>query len=170
MGNRGLAEDKAQLTPTNSPGWDMWDIPQEPSSCSMLIPCQRGKAIFNLTMARPSVSCRSSSADENPSEVSLFLISPNSQVYNQPLFTSPGQQLYLSTSPVPCFNKTTVFHQRCLKNSVLVIGSRPHLYSKTSSKPYERETNHERLLTMGKKLRVPEGEVGGGIGELGDGH
>ena len=28
----------------------------------------------------------------------------------------------------------------------------------------ERETNHERLLTLGNKQRVVEGEVGGGWG------
>ena len=28
----------------------------------------------------------------------------------------------------------------------------------------ERETNHERFLTLGKKQRVEEGEVGGGLG------
>ena len=28
----------------------------------------------------------------------------------------------------------------------------------------ERETNHERFLTLGNKLRVVEGEVGGGMG------
>ena len=27
----------------------------------------------------------------------------------------------------------------------------------------ERETNHERLLTLGDKLRVPGGKVGGGM-------
>ena len=48
---------------------------------------------------------------------------------------APGQQLFLPTGPVPCFNKTTILHQRCLKNSFLVISSGPHLYSKTSSIP-----------------------------------
>ena len=28
----------------------------------------------------------------------------------------------------------------------------------------ERETNHERLLTLGNKQRVAEGDVGGGMG------
>ena len=28
----------------------------------------------------------------------------------------------------------------------------------------ERETNHERLLTLGNEQRVVEGEVGGGLG------
>ena len=28
----------------------------------------------------------------------------------------------------------------------------------------ERETNHERLLALGKEQRVVEGEVGGGMG------
>ena len=28
----------------------------------------------------------------------------------------------------------------------------------------ERETNYERLLTLGNKQRVVEGEVGGGVG------
>ena len=28
----------------------------------------------------------------------------------------------------------------------------------------ERETNHERLLTLGNKQRVAEGEMGGGMG------
>ena len=37
-------------------------------------------------------------------------------------------------------------------------------------KKSEGETNHERLLTMGNKLRVAEGEVGGEMGYLGDGH
>ena len=32
-----------------------------------------------------------------------------------------------------CFNKTTILHQRHLKNFFLVLGSGPHLYSKTSS-------------------------------------
>jgi len=35
---------------------------------------------------------------------------------------------------------------------------------KTNGKKSERETNHERLLTMGKKLRVAGGEVGEGMG------
>ena len=34
----------------------------------------------------------------------------------------------------------------------------------------ERETEHERLLTLGNELGVVEGEVGGGWGSLGDGH
>ena len=33
----------------------------------------------------------------------------------------------------PGFHKTTILHQRCLKNSLLVISSGPHLYYKTSS-------------------------------------
>ena len=33
----------------------------------------------------------------------------------------------------------------------------------------ERETNHERLLTMGNE-QVEEGELGRGLGYLGDGH
>ena len=35
---------------------------------------------------------------------------------------------------------------------------------KLNGKKSERETNHERLLTMGKKPRVTGGEVGGRIG------
>ena len=34
----------------------------------------------------------------------------------------------------------------------------------------ERETEHERLLTLGNELGVVEGEVGGGRRRLGDGH
>ena len=34
----------------------------------------------------------------------------------------------------------------------------------------ERETEHERLLTLGNELGVGEGEVGRGWGRLGDGH
>ena len=34
----------------------------------------------------------------------------------------------------------------------------------------DREANHKRLLTIKNKLRVAEEKVGGGIGELGDGH
>ena len=34
----------------------------------------------------------------------------------------------------------------------------------------ERKTNHERLLTLGNKLRVAGGERGGTIRELGNGH
>ena len=34
----------------------------------------------------------------------------------------------------------------------------------------ERETNHERLLTLGKKQRVAEGKAGGGMGQMGDRH
>ena len=34
----------------------------------------------------------------------------------------------------------------------------------------ERETNHERLLTLGNKQRVVEGKAGVGMGYLGDGH
>ena len=37
-------------------------------------------------------------------------------------------------------------------------------------KKRERETNHERLLTIGNKLMVAGGEEGGGMGQLGDGH
>ena len=35
---------------------------------------------------------------------------------------------------------------------------------KLNGKKSETETNHERLLTMGKKLRVASGEVGGEMG------
>ena len=35
---------------------------------------------------------------------------------------------------------------------------------KLNGKKSERETNHERLLTLGNKLRVTEGEVGGEMG------
>ena len=34
----------------------------------------------------------------------------------------------------------------------------------------ERETEHERLLTLGNELGVVEGEEGGGWGWVGDGH
>ena len=34
----------------------------------------------------------------------------------------------------------------------------------------ERETEHERLITLGNELGGVEGEVGGGWGWLGDGH
>ena len=34
----------------------------------------------------------------------------------------------------------------------------------TEREKLERETNRERLLTLGKKQRVAEGEVGGGLG------
>ena len=34
----------------------------------------------------------------------------------------------------------------------------------------ERLTEHERLLTLGNEQGVVEGEVGGGMGLLGDGH
>ena len=34
----------------------------------------------------------------------------------------------------------------------------------------ERKANHERLLTLGNKQRVAEGEVGGEMEPLGDGH
>ena len=35
---------------------------------------------------------------------------------------------------------------------------------KPNGKKSERETNHERLLTLGNKQRVPGGEVGGALG------
>ena len=34
----------------------------------------------------------------------------------------------------------------------------------------EKMTKHERLLTLGNEQGVEEGEVGGGMGRLGDGH
>ena len=34
----------------------------------------------------------------------------------------------------------------------------------------KRETNHERLLTLENEQGVVEGEVGRGMGSLGDGH
>ena len=34
----------------------------------------------------------------------------------------------------------------------------------------ERKTNQERILTLGNKLRVAEGEEDGRMGQLGDGH
>ena len=37
-------------------------------------------------------------------------------------------------------------------------------------KKLEREANHKRLLTLGNKQRVAEGEVGEGMGCLGDEH
>ena len=47
----------------------------------MIMPC------FNLTIARPPVSCRSSLGYENLFDILLSLTSPNSQVYNQPPLT-----------------------------------------------------------------------------------
>ena len=41
---------------------------------------------------------------------------------------------------------------------------------KLNGKKSERETNHERLLNIGNKLRVAGGEVRGKKGELGDVH
>ena len=41
---------------------------------------------------------------------------------------------------------------------------------KLNGKKSEKETNHERLLTPGNKLRVAEREVGGRMGYLGDVH
>ena len=35
---------------------------------------------------------------------------------------------------------------------------------KQNGKKSERETNHERVLTIREKLRVARGEVGGGMG------
>ena len=35
---------------------------------------------------------------------------------------------------------------------------------KLNGKKSERETNHERLLTLGNKLRMVERKVGGGMG------
>ena len=34
----------------------------------------------------------------------------------------------------------------------------------------ERETHHEKLLKLGNEQRVVEGEVGGGMGYVGEGH
>ena len=39
---------------------------------------------------------------------------------------------------------------------------------KLSGEKLERKTNHERLLTLGNKLRVAEGEEGRGMGSQGD--
>ena len=36
--------------------------------------------------------------------------------------------------------------------------------ARLNGKSSERETNHERLLTLGNKLSVAGGEVGGGMG------
>ena len=41
---------------------------------------------------------------------------------------------------------------------------------KLNGKKSERETNHERLLTIGNKLRFAGGEVGGGWGNWVMGH
>ena len=38
---------------------------------------------------------------------------------------------------------------------------------KLNGKKSERETNHDRILTLGNKLRVAEGEVGDGDGVTG---
>ena len=35
---------------------------------------------------------------------------------------------------------------------------------RTEWEKLERETNHERLLTLGNEQRVADGEVGGGMG------
>ena len=91
--------------------------------------------LFSLecwTMARPPVSCRSSLVYESCLENLFLPSSPSSQVYNQAQGRSSSCPQVLS----PCFNKTTILHQSCLKNSFLVIGSgphltKPHLYSKT---------------------------------------
>ena len=39
-----------------------------------------------------------------------------------------------------------------------------------SGKKLEKVTKHERLLTLGNEQGVVEGEVGRGLGWLGDGH
>ena len=39
---------------------------------------------------------------------------------------------------------------------------------KLSGEKLERKTNHKRLLTLGNKLRVAEGEEGRGMGSQGD--
>ena len=44
-----------------------------------------------------------------------------------------------------------------MRNAWRIIG-------KLNGKSSEREANHKRLLTIGNKLRVAGGEVGGGIG------
>ena len=41
---------------------------------------------------------------------------------------------------------------------------------KLNGKSSDKEKNHERLLTIGHKLRVAKGEVGWMIWYLGDGH
>ena len=100
----GLAEDKAQLMPHKQPppGWDMCDILQEASSCLNVNALLEGKAIFNLAMARPLVSCRSSLAYENPFEISFFCLPPPTlQVYNQLPLTGPEQLLFLPMGSVP---------------------------------------------------------------------
>ena len=54
----------------------------------------------------------------------------------------------------PCFNKTTILHQRHLRNSFLVVGSRPHptrphLYSKLHQEEYQ-----EPAATRGSQGRI----------------
>ena len=70
----GLAEDKARWI--SHPGWDMCDILQEVSNCLNVNALLEGKTTFNLTMAKPPVSCRSSLAYKNPFEISLLLTFP----------------------------------------------------------------------------------------------
>ena len=74
----GLAEDKALLMSCKQPPPRMGycDIFQEASSCLNVNTLLEGKAIFNLTMAKSPVPCRSSLAYENPFEISLLLTSP----------------------------------------------------------------------------------------------
>ena len=70
MGNRGLDEDKAQAdilqTTPPTPGWDMCDTPQRVSNGLNVNALLERKTSFNLTMARPPVSWRSSLAYGNP--------------------------------------------------------------------------------------------------------
>ena len=102
MREQGSLRTKHSWFPTNNPhpGWALCDILQEASSCFNVNTLLEEKAIFNLTMARPPVFCRSYLAYENPFGISLLLTFPNSWVYNQPLLRGPGQQLFLPTGPV----------------------------------------------------------------------
>ena len=81
-------------------------------------------------------------------ETYLLLTSLNSQVWNQSPSQPPGS--CSSSSPVlsQCFNHTTILHQRGLKNSFLVIGSRPHptnlTYIPKLHRQWQMSTNSNR--------------------------
>lgn len=112
-------------------------------------------------MQWPPISCRYlvvqfSLADESCSETSLFLISPNSLVYNHHSSRHLCSSSFCPRLVSPCFNETTILYQRRLKNSFFVVGSWPHLTS--IPKPHQfhiiwhpfmkkkNETKYEREL------------------------
>ena len=102
-----------------------------------------------MTTTRPPVSCRSSLAYKTSFENLPFSLPPPTPKYIISYPSQPrGSSSFCPWVLSPCFNKTTIFHQRHLQNSFLAISSRPH-----STKPHLCSKTTSTALSSSKRSR-----------------